>query len=252
MRKYAIVKGNFVTSAHVCLVLRDLCALAGLNCSVGFMFALLIVLFTADHRCVFRQQKTAAQISLWLWNAAESGRRLWACARLSTPLTRSEPCPFEMFFVQCGASQMNGPWSSEVSLVDPGVTQTQWWPSFYRKNKNRDPQAHGPRCGRGLDMAILKKGRTKWSYIWGDVLDLKCRLQFHKCSLMFRVFIFTWGILNYKHDLLRAPVVFIWLFQSQTWRARLPEMMPAPALPADLWSAFVPRAPSLTERGKVC
>lgn len=56
---------------------------------------------------------------------------------------------------------MNGPWSNEVSLVDPGVTQTQWWPSFYRKNKNRDPQAHGPRCGRGLDMAILKKERKE-------------------------------------------------------------------------------------------
>lgn len=63
---------------------------------------------------------------------------------------------------------------------------------------------------------------------------------------MFHVFIFIWGILNYKHGLL---IVFIGLFQSHTWNARLPEMMFAPALPAELWSAFVLRAPSLTERG---
>lgn len=122
------------------------------------------------------------------------------------------------------------------------------------RTKTETPGAHGPCCGRGLDMAGhfkgRKKGRTKWSHIWGDVLDLKCRLQFHKCSLRFHVFIFTWGILNYKHGLLRAPVVFIWLLQSQTWRARLPERMFAPAPPADLWSAFELRAPSWTQRGE--
>lgn len=56
---------------------------------------------------------------------------------------------------------MNGPWSGEVSSVDPRVTQTQWWPGFYRKNKNRDPQAHGPCCGRGLDMVGHFKGKKK-------------------------------------------------------------------------------------------
>lgn len=77
------------------------------------------------------------------------------------PLVRSEPCPFEMFSVQCRVSQMNGPWSGEVSSGDPRVTQTQWWPGFYRKNKNRDPQAHGPCCGRGLDMATHFNGKRK-------------------------------------------------------------------------------------------
>lgn len=90
---------------------------------------------------------------------------------------------------------MNGPWSSEVSSVDPRVSQTQWWQSFYRKNKNTDPQAHGPCCGRGLDMVGHFKGKKERKN--DEVLHLRgcfgsevqaCRLQFHKCSLMFHVF----------------------------------------------------------------
>lgn len=90
---------------------------------------------------------------------------------------------------------MNGPWSSEVSSVDPRVSQTQWWQSFYRKNKNTDPQAHGPCCGRGLDMVCHFKGKKERKN--DEVLHLRgcfgsevqaCRLQFHKCSLMFHVF----------------------------------------------------------------
>lgn len=165
MRKSAIVEDNFVTSAHV-----RLCALAGLNCSVGLMFVLPIVLFTADHRCGFTEQKAAAFQSQFVTVKRCRERLPSVCMGLAFhPLAQSEPCPFEMFFVHCGASQMNGPWSSEVSSVDPGVMQTQWWPSFYRKNKNRDPRAHGPCCGRGLDMVGhfkgRKKGRMKWSYI---------------------------------------------------------------------------------------
>lgn len=55
-------------------------------------------------------------------------------------------------FVLCEASQLNGLWPGEVSSVDLGVTWRQWWPSFYRKNKNRDPQACGLCRGRGLNM----------------------------------------------------------------------------------------------------
>lgn len=81
---------------------------------------------------------------------------------------------------------MNGLWSGEVSSVDLGVTWTQWRPGLYRENKNRDPQAHGPCRGRGLDMVghfrkEKKKKGKKWCCIRGDVLDLKHRLEYHKC-----------------------------------------------------------------------
>lgn len=58
---------------------------------------------------------------------------------------------------------MNGLWSGEVSLVDLGVTWTQWRPGLYRENKNRDPQAHGPCRGRGLDVVghFRKKKKRK-------------------------------------------------------------------------------------------
>lgn len=81
----------------------------------------------------------------------------------SHPLASSEPCPLWDVFVQCEASQMNGLWSDEVSSVDLGVTWTQWRPGLYRENKNRDPQAHGPCRGRGLDMVshFRKKKKKK-------------------------------------------------------------------------------------------
>lgn len=85
-------------------------------------------------------------------------------------------------FAQCRASQMNGLWLGEVSLVALEVTQIQWQPGLYRKNKNRDPQAHGPCHGRGLDMVghfrkIKKKFKKKErsGFIRSDVLDLKHR-----------------------------------------------------------------------------
>lgn len=148
---------------------------------------------------------------------------------------------------------MNGPWSSEVSSVDPGVSQTQWWQSFYRKNKNTDPQAHGPCCGRGLDMVGHFKGKKERKN--EEVLHLRgCFGSEVQASVsqvqpdVSRIQL-TGRIPNDKHHLFRVRVVLLWLFQSQTWRARLPGRSFAPALPADLWSAFVLRAPSLMGGG---
>ena len=114
-------------------------------------------------------------------------------------------------FVLCEASQLNRPWSGEVSSVDPWVTQRQWWPGFYRKNKNRDPRAHGPCCGRGLGMVghFREKGEEGALHqrgcfgsqvqTWISQVLPSCSLHLGRgFSLQFnRVFISTLNIIRY-------------------------------------------------------
>lgn len=65
----------------------------------------------------------------------------------SHPLALSDPCSFEIFFVLCEASQLNGPWSGEASSVDLGVTPRQWLTGLYRKNKTETPRHMAPAVG---------------------------------------------------------------------------------------------------------
>lgn len=128
---------------------------------------------------LYCEKNNITQISLWLWNTAERVRCPCPCA-YPPPRSKWSLLLWDGF-VLCEASQLNRLWSGEVSSVDPWVTRRQWWPGFYRKNKNRDPRAHGPCCGRGLGMVghFREKGK-KWRCIRGDVLDLKCRLGYHQ------------------------------------------------------------------------
>lgn len=79
---------------------------------------------------------------------------------------------------------MNGLWLGEVSLVDLEVTQIQWLPGLYRKNKNRDPQAHGPCHGRGLDMVRhfrKKKKERSGTASEGMFRISSTGLEYHRC-----------------------------------------------------------------------